>query len=428
MLIEIHVLQNHAPSNLNRDDTGSPKECVFGGYKRGRISSQCLKRTVRQSDVFKSALAGNIVDGIPENLATRTRKLPQIIQERLLTDGFSEEVANFAAEKVSGVGSNAAASTLRDGKYITAQTMFLTQKDMDAVYGAVKQTFEGKTLADLKVMFAPKKKGKKKPEDEEEEEGDAFKLASLLKGYRPITADVALFGRMTTSEAFRDVEASCQVAHALSTHKVDHEFDYFTAVDDLMGLSETEEDAGADMIGDVEFNSACYYKYFSVDVAGLVDNLTGAGPYRRKDVPAEDRAEAQELAAKAVEAMLKAVLLVTPTGKQNSFAAHQLPAAVLVEVRPYPTPVSYANAFVEPAHQGKGDDLVTASLLKFGGHIAALTTGFNLETTARLLLAPEHDGFQIAGTERVADLNTLAARLGAVIRAPQNGVEAVGHG
>ena len=125
--------------------------------------------------------------------------------------------------------------------------------------------------------------------------------------------------------------------------------------------------------------------------------------------------------------MLQAIVRVTPTGKQNSFAAHQLPAAVLVEVRPYPTPVSYANAFVEPARAGKGDDLVWASLQKFAGHVAALTAGFNLETTARLLLAPEHGDFSIAGTERVPDLNTLAARLGAVIREAHD-MEAVGHG
>lgn len=402
MLIEIHVLQNHAPSNLNRDDTGSPKECVFGGYKRGRISSQCLKRTVRRSDLFQQALAGH--------LATRTRRLPEMVAERLVTAGLTPEMAAIAAKKASGFGT-------KEGKERdtpdTVQTMFLTESDIVAVT---------QVLQDAAAEAGTPAKFDKMPAKD-------LQAKALLKGYRPVTADVALFGRMTTSEAFRDVEASCQVAHALSTHKVDHEFDYFTAVDDLQGLSEEEEDAGADMIGDVEFNSACYYKYFSVDVAGLVDNLTGGGPYRRKDVPAEDRADARELAAKAVAAMLKAVVLVTPTGKQNSFAAHQLPAAVLVEVRPYPTPVSYANAFVEPARAGKGDDLVSASLLKFGQHVTALTNGFNLKAAARLLLVPEHDGFQIAGTERVADLNTLAMRLAAVIREPQNGAgEAAGHG
>ena len=408
MLIEFHVLQNHAPSNLNRDDTGSPKECVFGGYKRGRISSQCLKRTVRRSDVFQQALAGH--------LATRTRRLPELVRDRLLKAGATEPMALAAAQRVSGFGTNSGKPrdpNKKTEELDTAQTMFLTEADIAAVVETMQKALTRLTIP--KALL--------------EDKADFQKEANAA-GFRPITPDVALFGRMTTSEAFRDVEAACQVAHALSTHKVDHEFDYFTAVDDLQGLSEEEEDAGADMIGDVEFNSACYYKYFSIDVSGLINNLTGAGPYRRQGISEADIAAAQALAGQAIEAMLKAVVLVTPTGKQNSFAAHQLPSAVLVEVRPYPTPVSYANAFIEPARAAKDDDLVSASLHLFGRHVAALTAGFNLETSARLLLAPEHPSFEIAGTQRVSDLNTLAARLVALVGTQETPgtPEAVGHG
>ncbi len=96
MLIEIHVLQNHAPSNLNRDDTGSPKECVFGGYKRARISSQCLKRSIRRSDTFQEALQGH--------LATRTRQLPELIRARFIQAGLNDRQLAFGrAEEVVGV-------------------------------------------------------------------------------------------------------------------------------------------------------------------------------------------------------------------------------------------------------------------------------------------------------------------------------------
>jgi len=389
MLIEIHVLQNHAPSNLNRDDTGSPKECVFGGYKRGRISSQCLKRTIRRSDIFQQALAG-------DGLATRTRQLPEEVRKAFESDPALRPLAEEAAKKASGFGNKdgkEAAQDAKSGKYLTAQSMFLTQRDIDAVVGTLRAAAEGKSVKEFGALKAAD-----------------LQKAAVVTGFRPVTVDVALFGRMTTSEAFRDVEAACQVAHALSTHKVDHEFDYFTAVDDLQGLSETEEDAGADMIGDVEFNSACYYKYFSVDTDALADNLTGKSMFRQ-GISAEDTQAAHDLAGRAVEALVKALVMVTPTGKQNSFAAHQLPAAVLVEVRPARTPVSYANAFVEPARAGKGDDLVGASLSQFQQHVEALTTGFNLEATTRLLLAPEHGNYAIAGTERAADLNALGRRL-----------------
>src|SRR5271166_825289 len=48
MRVELHLIQNFAPSNLNRDDTGAPKDCEFGGCRRARISSQCVKRAVRR--------------------------------------------------------------------------------------------------------------------------------------------------------------------------------------------------------------------------------------------------------------------------------------------------------------------------------------------------------------------------------------------
>lgn len=389
MLIEIHILQNHAPANLNRDDTGSPKECIFGGYKRGRISSQCLKRTVRRADLFQTALAGH--------LATRTRRLPALIQDRFLAAGYSPEVAQTAAEKASGFGTKEGKE--RPESLDTAQTMFLTDADIEAVMNTLTAAAQETTPSQFKALKAAD-----------------LQAQARSAGFRPISVDVALFGRMTTSEAFRDVEASCQVAHALSTHKVDHEYDYFTAVDDLQGQSEVEEDAGADMIGDVEFNSACYYKYFSVDFGGLVDNLTGKSAYR-KDIPSSDITAAQQLAATALEALLRAAALVTPSGKQNSFASHTPPAAVLVEVRPRRTPISYANAFVSPARPGKGDDLVLDSLTKLQAHVQALTTGFNLPTTARFLLAPlpDHQSFQIPGVEKVPDLNTLCTRLGEVL-------------
>jgi len=386
MLIEIHILQNHAPSNLNRDDTGSPKECVFGNVKRARISSQCLKRSIRRSELFRQALAGH--------LATRTRRLPELVQKNLLARGLEPALAAIAEKKASGFGTKE--GTERD-ELNTAQTMFLTDADIAAVADVL--------YAKAMEVSTPAKFEKIAAKD--------LQAAAQQAGFRPVSVDVALFGRMTTSEAFRDVEAACQVAHALSTHKVDHEYDYFTAVDDLKedaAGSDQEEDAGADMLGDVEYNSACYYKYFSVDLDGLIRNLSGE-KMGRKAVPEDEVREARALAAQAVEAMLKAAVMTTPTGKQNSFAAHQLPAAVLVEVRPVPSPVSYANAFVAPARAAGKEDLVSVSLEKFRAHVEALTSGFNLPTTARFLLAPEHRDVKIAEVEPVTDLKTLCTLL-----------------
>ncbi|MDA8345347.1 MAG: type I-E CRISPR-associated protein Cas7/Cse4/CasC [Thermaerobacter sp.] len=388
MLIEIHMLQNHAPSNLNRDDTGSPKDCIFGGVRRTRISSQSLKRSIRRSPVFQQELGGL-------DLASRTRQMPDQVKSLLLQRGVAADLAEIAAQKASGFGN-------REGKEanegLTAQMMFLTPADVHAVADVLQQAASdsGKPEAFRAVKAA-----------------DLQKRAEL-KGWRPITPDIALFGRMITSDAFRDVEASLQVAHAISTHKMEHEFDYFTAVDDLKSGEEEEEDRGAGMIGDVEFTSACYYKYFSLDLDGLVDNL--AGPLPADQASAADREQyavgrrnAEGVACTTVLAFLRSAVFTSPSGKQNTFAAHQLPDAILVEVRPHKIPVSYANAFAKAVRARPNSDWVSESLNQLTEHVQSLTRKFSLQSTARLWLTTGNA--QLEGATACDTLDDLLAAL-----------------
>jgi len=362
MLIEVHMLQNHAPGNLNRDDTGSPKEAVFGGYKRARVSSQCLKRSIRRSEIFRENLAGL--------LAKRTRSLPELVREQLLAAGISEDMAEIGAQKASGFGTDAGTEQPPNasGHYRTRQTMFLSDADIKAVSDVIAAAAEKAKNADAFKKIAVKEL-QKQAED---------------KGFRPISVDIALFGRMVTSEAFVDVEASSQFAHAISTHKIAHEFDYYTAVDDLERAADDEAGGGADMIGDVEFNSACYYKYFNVHVDGLVDNLTGKA--LKRPVSAEDEQKARETASKAVRALIEAACRVTPSGKQNSFAAHQPPSLVWIEVRDNNLPVSYANAFSNPVNPKTKAGLIAESIQALKKECEKLTQTYGLEARKRLLL------------------------------------------
>ena len=310
MLVQIHMLQNYAPSNLNRDDTGAPKDAIFGGVRRGRISSQCLKRSIRKSGSFVEAFAER---GL---LASRTRRLPALIEKELKSRGLDEESIQAIVNKVPLIGresAKATAATAEDEDKITAQLIFI---GLDEVPLLTDQL-----LASYEAMGAVKW-AKAKGDD----------LAKELQGLTPRSVDVAMFGRMTTSAAFENVEAAVQVAHALSTNALVQEFDYFTAVDDL----QTDE-PGAGMIGDVEFNSNSYYRYINVHWEGLLDNLGG-------DV---------ELAKEAVGALLVAATEAQPSGKQNTFAAQNLPDLVLVEVRQQNVAVSYANAFLKPARAGR---------------------------------------------------------------------------
>jgi len=151
------------------------------------------------------------------------------------------------------------------------------------------------------------------------------KAKSLLDGGKAV--DVALFGRMLADLPAANQNAACQVAHAISTHRVEREFDYFTAVDD----KDDEDETGAGMIGQVEFNSATLYRYAVLDLRKLIGNLQGD----------------QELALSAVGAFTRALAMAIPSGKQNSFAAHNPPEFAGVCLR-HAAPLSLANAFEKP--------------------------------------------------------------------------------
>ena len=352
MLIQFHLLQNYQPSNLNRDDTGSPKDAIFGGVLRGRISSQCLKRSIRRSDTFKSFDDESL-------LGKRTQMLPTLVGAKLSEMGVDEKTVaailsrlpdivkgKTKAERGEGgeeetddaAGESEEAATTED----TKQLVFLDVKTELA-------TFAERLNEAYREIGASKWSKAKLSE-----------INKYLGESLPRSVDIAMFGRMTTSQAFRNVQASVQVAHALSTNSLKQEFDYYTAMDDLKPDSEP----GADMIGDVEYNSCTYYKYFNVHWDELID----------KDHLSGDK----EVARRAVLALLEAAAMAHPTGKQNSFGAFNLPDFVLVEVSDRNLPVSYANAFLKPAYGTSNQSLLTNSVKQMSDYVARLSKVYGL--------------------------------------------------
>src|SRR5262249_17743101 len=133
----------------------------------------------------------------------------------------------------------------------------------------------------------PADKGKKKTAKEKKKEARqavppelTAAAQGLLDGGK--AADLGLFGRMLADLPDPNIDAACQMAHALSTNKVNVEFDFYTAVDDL----KPEDTAGADMMGTVEFNSSCFYRYVNIDLEQLRINLQGDDDLARKTVGA----------------------------------------------------------------------------------------------------------------------------------------------
>lgn len=303
MLFEIHMLKNFPSTNLNRDETGAPKTCYFGGSQRGRISSQCLKRSWRTSELF----------GALESRGWRSRNLPEMVAIKLRDMGVDESYIDHAKLMLTGIA-NKEKKVSND--LITGQIIFFSPEDVQALADTVKACIDqSKDVKEFKKL---------KP--------DAISAPMKKAQARAITLDIALFGRMVTSDIILDVEAAMQVAHAVSTHPVNLESDYFTAVDDLIHMM---DESGAGMIGDIDYDSCCYYMYASLDMDKLRENL--------KDSP-ESLSKVHQL----LPVLLRVMAMSNPSGKQNSFAGHVLPEMIMVEVKKDKIPLSYANAFAEP--------------------------------------------------------------------------------
>jgi CRISPR system Cascade subunit CasC len=287
-IVDVHVLQTVPPSNINRDDTGSPKTAMYGGARRARVSSQAWKRATR--DAF-----GSLLD--KTDLGTRTKRVVELLAEEITRQDASlaERAPALAEEVLAAAGIKIVKSrkekegALPESGYL----LFLSNRQVT-------------NLADLAVSAA-----------HEAGEGKISipRAEARARADREHSVDVSLFGRRVADVTDLNVDAAAQVAHALSVHAVDTEYDYFTAVDDHKN-ADAEEDAGAGMIGTVEFNSSTLYRYATVDVDRLQDNLGHA-----------------KASCRAVEAFVRAFVTSMPTGKQNTFANRTLPDAVLILVR-----------------------------------------------------------------------------------------------
>jgi CRISPR system Cascade subunit CasC len=286
--LQFHLLTVYPPSNLNRDDLGRPKTAMFGGTQRLRVSSQSLKRAWRTSAAFQSALTGHIGE--------RTQRLGEGVLERMLGAGLDEEAATEVAREIAGQFGK-----IKPKGVQIEQLAHIGVEERERVEALVNRVIEGH-----------------KPDKEE--------LESLL-GAITGTVDTALFGRMLAAAAEHNIEASVQVSHALSVHRVTVEDDFFTAVDDL---KPREEDVGAGMLGTSEFAASVLYIYLCVDRSLLVENLGGNA----------------ELATEALKALVQAAVTVSPSGKQNSYASRARASYLLAE-RGTQQPRTLASAFLK---------------------------------------------------------------------------------
>jgi CRISPR system Cascade subunit CasC len=327
-LIELHILQSFPVSCLNRDDVGSPKSAVFGGVNRARISSQCLKRAVRvharehgQPDRFR---------GI------RSRFLLEAFTTALTSHGMTAEKADEQAKAIAATFSKLEDKKKESSSDVTT-AVFLSPGEIDQIAAAVAAGED------------PKKAAK--------------------KANRLDAADIALFGRMIANDPTLNIEGAAMFSHALSTHQASNEVDFFSAVDDRKADA---SDAGAGMIGTLEFTSATYYRYCALNL-NLLESPSHLGPLSRE--------ERQPV----VEAFLTAALLAVPGARQNSMNAATLPHSVLGIVKDKGQPLQLINAFETPVSAPAGG-VAGTSAVQMKKHYESLKSTWGLDAAAEVWL------------------------------------------
>jgi len=381
-IIEIHALQNFAPSNLNRDDTGAPKDALFGGTRRARVSSQCLKRAVRQH--FAELVEQNALAS--DDVAVRTKRVLDTLTKVLIAKGRAEPEAS---DKVRLALAAMELTVKEDGK--SEYLLFLGQREVSSIANIIDEKWDSIVASDT-APAEGKKPGKAKKQAAQNADPELKKaLDKVFNGGKAV--DVALFGRMLADMPEKNQNAACQVAHAISTHSVEREFDFYTAVDDL----KPEDSAGADMMGTVEFNSACFYRYAVVDWDKLVANL-------QNDT---------ELANKGLRAFLEGFVVAEPTGKQNTFAAHNPPEFVAVSIRRNTAPRNFANAFETAIRVKKDESLTRRSAEELAKKAKVLQSAFggDEKTWVLNLTDAKLEGYGISAASLSELLNGVLANI-----------------
>lgn len=288
LFLDVHAIQTVPPSNINRDDTGSPKTAQYGGATRARVSSQSWKKAMRKYFLEH----GNM-----SNVGIRSLEIVRYVAEQIVTidESIDQETAMNLAEKVI----NDAGIKTKDQK---ARALFFMS------YKQAQKLARAAIAEDVKKNELP----------------------AMVKSDPAI--DIALFGRMVADDPRLNEDASSQVAHAISTHAVQTEFDFFTATDDFSSAN----NAGAGMLGTIEYNSSTLYRYANVAVHEFCNQLG-------------DSASTINALKLFVEAFAKSM----PTGKANTFANQTLPQAILISLRK-DRPVSLVSAFEKPVRSSEG--------------------------------------------------------------------------
>jgi len=367
--LELHIIQSVPVACLNRDDLNSPKTAIFGGVQRARVSSQSWKRAIRE-------MAEKELDKSGQFKGKRSRLFIEKISSELKKLGEDEVTAN--ALSLCAGHYLAKLDAKQEGKVKTL--VFLSPLEYE-IFAKLLFSLEAdnkKKLVDAIASVDKEKLAKDEDGNEDVDEEEPTKknkgekklsvkkftklvagiiktpIEKAFKGEKKETkslpkdaADIALFGRMVANDHSLTIEAASMFSHALSTHKVDNEIDFFAAVDDL----QPKDVSGAGMTSTLEFNSATYYRFAALNLDMLAD---------AEHLSAMTKEERQSVVRTFVEATIKAI----PGARKNTMNGNTLPVYVLGVVREKGHPIQLVNAFEASIRSSQGYAAKSIELLK----------------------------------------------------------------
>ncbi|WP_311497312.1 type I-E CRISPR-associated protein Cas7/Cse4/CasC [uncultured Mobiluncus sp.] len=374
LIIDIHALQTVPPSLINRDDTGAPKTAVFGGVPRQRVSSQAWKRAIRK--FFKDSSGA-------ESIGKRSLKLPEVIIKRAMeiSPGLSE---TDAVERLKNLFKATAKNNKEKGISLKEPKKNEDDAERDA---------HSYPTTEALLFLSPQQIERAARAIAEKENGKFTKDEAKEFLNTAHSIDMAMFGRMLAGAPNYNIDAAVQVAHAIGVHESEPEFDYFTAVDDVV---EDREEVGAGMIGTVQMMSSTLYRFASVNVAALAENLGDA-----------------EAARQAVALFVQAFIKSLPRGKQNTFANNTLPELVYVAVRDTRS-VSLVNAFEEPVASEQGGR-VHAAVEALAKEEAAIEETYGMKPLAAFVLGMKDYATNFEGIAQKVTMPELTSRIEEVL-------------
>lgn len=341
--LQLHLLTSYPPSCLNRDDLNRPKTAVMGGVPRLRVSSQSLKRAWRISDTFHETVS--------DQMGIRSKELGRRMRDALLNGVALADLLKPGALQTEPDGKVSDENATKWAWMIAGEFVDTKSKggegdtvdeesEVKSKKKAKKSNVSKETLKSEQIVFYSQKEIEVlsaliQSLRESGNSPTAEQLRTIKVKEANGSADLALFGRMLASSPDFNVDAACQVAHAITVHRAAVEDDYFTAVDDL---NTREEDAGSAHIGEQGFGAGLFYSYVCIDCDLLRENLGGNA----------------DLTKKTIRALVEASATVAPTGKQNSFATRAWAPYVLAE-RGSRQPRGLSLAFMKPVNEyGEG--------------------------------------------------------------------------